>query len=79
MPWPVVRISGGASVTPGVDDLRRGAWRLRGTAAKDFEAASRDANVLVVGSRGRGRIRGFLLGSVSRAIHHVTCPVAVVR
>ena len=42
--------------------------------------ASRRAALLVVGSRGRGRLAEALLGSVSEhCVRHAACPVVVVR
>ena len=53
---------------------------LAGTPRAALLAAAADAQMLVVGSRGRGGLEGMCLGSVAQAVlHHAPCPVAVVR
>lgn len=55
---------------------------LEGSAAQELLelARSRDVDLIVVGSRGLGPVKGILVGSVSTAIaHHADRPVLVVR
>ena len=43
-------------------------------------AAAAEAQMLVLGSRGRGGVKGMMLGSVSQSLlHHATCPVGIVN
>ncbi len=53
---------------------------LVGTPRAALLAASADAQMLVVGARGRGGLDGMSLGSVAQAVlHHSPCPVGVVH
>nr|WP_225321079.1 universal stress protein [Streptomyces luteolifulvus] len=53
---------------------------VEGHPSSVLPAAARDADLLVVGSHGRGAFKGMLLGSVSQhCVQHATCPVLVVR
>jgi nucleotide-binding universal stress UspA family protein len=50
------------------------------SAAAELVDASHEAQLVVVGSRGAGALRGALLGSTAHAlIHHADCPVLVTR
>jgi nucleotide-binding universal stress UspA family protein len=51
-----------------------------GDTAEELIKASRDAEVVVVGSRGSGGFASLLMGSVSgKVTHHAACPVVVIR
>jgi nucleotide-binding universal stress UspA family protein len=53
---------------------------LAGTPRAALLTAAADAQMVVVGSRGRGGLDRMRLGSVAQAIlHHAPCPVGVVR
>jgi nucleotide-binding universal stress UspA family protein len=66
-----------AGENPGVAIVRVVA---EGPPAQVLIEAAADADLLVVGSRGRGGFAGLLLGSVGQqCAHHASCPVVIVR
>ena len=71
----VVRARGGASADIPVEVLAIG-----GSPGHVLVEQSRDADLLVVGHRGRGGFRSALLGSVGlQCVVHASVPVTVVR
>lgn len=61
------------------DDVTIESTVLEGPAAPTLVRHAREADLLVVGSRGRGGFSGLLLGSTSHWVtSHATCPVLVV-
>ena len=53
---------------------------VKGDPADQIALAAKSAQLVVIGSHGRKGLERFLLGSVSHAVlHHVTCPVLVIR
>ncbi len=72
----VRQLAGGAG--PGASDVRASVEIVDPTAA--LVDASKQAELVVVGNRGRGRVAGALLGSVAFAVcAAAACPVVVVR
>jgi nucleotide-binding universal stress UspA family protein len=62
------------------DDVEIAARAVEGPPAGVLIDASHDAELLVLGSRGRGGFQGLLLGSVGQqCVHHAVCPVVIVR
>lgn len=62
---------------PGIAVLRQ---VTQGTPRAALLEAAAGAQMIVLGARGRGGIRGMTLGSVAAAlVHHAPCPVGIVR
>jgi nucleotide-binding universal stress UspA family protein len=56
------------------------AVHVPGAPAEVLEAAGKEATMLVLGSRGIGTVRGFVVGSVSQEVlTRASCPVVLVR
>lgn len=71
------RLAGWQEKYPDVNVVRE---VVRKRPAQALLAAAEHAQLVVVGSRGRGGVRGLLLGSTSQhLLHHAPCPVAVVH
>ena len=60
-------------------DVEIEARALEGPAATVLVEVARDADLLVLGTRGHGGFSGLLLGSVSQQVsHHAPCPLVLV-
>ncbi|MFE3461440.1 universal stress protein [Nocardiopsis aegyptia] len=60
------------------EHLEISAVRMQANPVEALLKAGEDADLIVVGSRGRGGVRGLVMGSVSQGVlHHARVPVAV--
>ncbi len=76
----VERIEGAGATLLAQAHLRMGRANARADEEIVELAQSLDVGMIVMGSRGQGRIRRALLGSVSESVvRHAHCPVAIVR
>jgi nucleotide-binding universal stress UspA family protein len=69
----------GALADPALAGLKVSPHFTYDSPARALLEQATDAGLVVVGTRGLGRVAGALLGSVSRQLlHHATCPVVVI-
>ena len=69
-----------AAVREEIADLEVQRVAREGQAARILLEEAKDADLLVVGTRGHGGFAGLLLGSVSeQCAHHALCPVVIVN
>jgi nucleotide-binding universal stress UspA family protein len=69
-----------AGLTDRYPDVPIATRLVRGRAAPALIEESRTAQLIVVGSLGRGGLAGLVLGSASQSVlHHSSCPVAIVH
>jgi nucleotide-binding universal stress UspA family protein len=69
-----------ATIDDGEGDLKVETLLVHGLGAATLLQEAEDADLLVVGSRGRGGFKELVLGSVSHQVtQHARCPVVVVR
>jgi nucleotide-binding universal stress UspA family protein len=75
-----VRQDPAVAAVPGAADVAVRTVVTPDPAAGALLGRSRDADLLVVGSRGRGRVRSAVLGSVALyCVTHAECPVVIVH
>ncbi len=69
-----------ASVKKGHPNLKLVSSLLQGPTAQTIMDRAKEADMVVVGSRGRGGFSGLLLGSVGQQlVHHCPAPVVIIH